>query len=87
MRQVKWTQMYKDEFLKHAGLSEVDEQIFLTRLKGKSRTWQCDHFHMSERTLDRHIRHIKDIYDEVQKHNPKLPVRVHSAQEDWMDSH
>lgn len=85
MRQVEWIQLYIDEFLDNANLSDVDEEIFITRMCGRSRTWQCEHFHMSERTLDRHIRHIKNVYDEVQRHHPKLPKRRHSAQEDWLD--
>lgn len=85
MRQVEWIQLYIDEFLKHAGLSDLDEEIFLSRMHGETRTWQMEHFHLSERSLDRHIRHIKDVYDEVQKNHPKLPERRHSAQEDWLD--
>lgn len=85
MKQVEWIRMYIEEFLDNAHLSDIDEEIFLSRMRGETRSWQVEHLHLSERSLDRHIKHIKSVYDEVQKNHPKLPPRRRSAQEDWLD--
>ena len=85
--QVPWGKIILEEFIAQAELTDLEEQIMRTRVKGWSRVKQADYFNISLSTLDRIIKRLKKKYDAAQKYSPILPPRKYSAEEAWMDSH
>ncbi len=80
-KQVIWTKTVLETFIREAELSELEEKIIRTRVKGWSRTRQALTFNLSLSTLDRSIRALKAKYDAVQKEHPELPERKENAKE------
>lgn len=85
--QVPWTKVFLEEFIRLGALSDDEEKIMRTRVKGWSRTRQSMEFGMSLATVDRIIRRLKVKYDKVQPYSDILPPRKYSAEEVWMDTH
>lgn len=84
-QQVAWTKLIVEEFIEQACLSKDEEFVLRTRACGWSRTAQAEYLQISMSTLDKMINRLKKKYDIVQKYDPLLPPRKHSAQETWMD--
>ena len=84
---VKWNRVIYDEFNRLAMLTEVEQKILETRIKGWTVKMQATELNMAESTVHAYIRQIKKKYDEVQPHSDILPPRRHSAKEDYMDTH
>ena len=86
-KQVIWSKIILETYIREGNLSKEDEWIMRTRVAGWSRTKQATHLHISLSSLDKRIAHLKKLYDQVQKTNPLLPPRKPSAKELWMDTH
>lgn len=73
--EVMWNKLIMEEFIREAVLSEEEELILRTRVKGWTRTKQSIELDMSLSTIDRIISRLKDKYDSVAKYDPVLPPR------------
>jgi DNA-binding NarL/FixJ family response regulator len=85
-KQVPWNKVIVEEFISEAMLTQEEEMILRTRVKGWSRTKQSIELGMSLSSVDKHIAMLKKKYDNVQKYDPLLPPRRMSAEETWMDN-
>ncbi len=89
-KQVIWTAFTLKNFEEMAMLDEVERFILETRCKGRGMpiSEQARRLNMSEATVNRYIKKIKEKYDAVQRENPDLyPIRKKSAKEEYMDTH
>ena len=86
-KQVPWNKIILEEFIELACLSNTEEMIIRTRVKGWSITEQSHKLHMSESSIKRIIARLKVKYDNVQEYSPILPKRKSSVAETWMDEH
>lgn len=86
-KQVPWNKIILEEFIELACLSETEEMIIRTRVKGWSIVEQSHKLHMSESSIKRIIARLKVKYDNVQEYSPILPKRKSSVAETWMDEH
>lgn len=86
-KEVPWSKIILEEFIKEALLSKEEEWIMRTRCAGWPRTRQAEELGISMATLDRRIRDLKEKYDRVQKYDVLLPPRKESAEEKYMDEH
>lgn len=84
--QVPWNKFIVEEFVREAMLTDDEEMILRTRVKGWSRTKQALELGMSVSTVDKIIARLKVKYDRVQKYDVLLPPRKPSVQETWMDN-
>lgn len=85
--EVIWIKAFVDEFIELGNLTEDEEKIFRSRVKGWSRTKQAMEFNMGLSKVDTHIRRLKMKYDLCQPYSDILPPRKKSKEEDYMDSH
>lgn len=85
--QVPWNKVIVEEFIEQAMLSETEEMILRTRVRGWTRIQQSEKLGMSIATVDRIIATLKDKYDNVAKYDPLLPPRKMSAAEVFLDTH
>lgn len=83
--QVAWTKLIVEEFIKEAMLSEDEEAIIRTRVKGYTILQQAEMLNMSPDNVSKIIARLKKKYDCVQKYDPLLPPRKFSAIETYMD--
>ena len=75
MKDVLWNAIILDEFIRLALLTDLEEQILRTQIKGWSRTKQSMEFNISIETVDRVIKTIRKKYDSVQPFSSVLPLR------------
>lgn len=87
MKQVIWTKIVLEEFIKLGNLTKEEEMIIRTRCQGWTVLKQSRELHMSVSSVNRHIKHLKAVYDKVQPHSCILPPRKKSAKELYMDTH
>lgn len=90
-----WGKIITDTFLEESGINariglgdtkaRILEGIMRTRVAGWSISKQAIEFNISEDTVNKYIRELKDLYDETQKHSLILPVRKHSKRERELD--
>ena len=90
-----WGKIITDTFLEESGINariELGdtkarklEGIIRTRVAGWSISKQAIEFNISEDTVNKYIRELKDLYDETQKHSLILPVRKQSKRERELD--
>lgn len=86
--QVVWTKATTNFFLEHCNATDFEKQVLLTRISGMSVLQQSFFFSCSTSTVERAIRHLKNLYDVVQKEYPdRLKPRVFSKDELYMDTH
>lgn len=85
--QVPWNKVILEEFIDMACLSQTEEAIMRTRVKGWTITKQAYELGMSESSVKRTIARLKKKYDNVQRFSPILPPRKSSDQETYMDEH
>lgn len=86
-KQVPWNNIILDEFVKLAALTEDEEKIMRTRVRGWTITQQSIAFDMSPAAVNRIIKRLKIKYDNVQPYSQLLPPRKFSAGETYMDTH
>ena len=75
MKDIVWNKVILNEFIDLALLTELEEKILRTQIKGWSRTTQATEFNISVETVDRVLKTIRMKYDMVQPHSTVLPVR------------
>lgn len=85
-KQVIWTKLIVEEFVKEGCLTKEEEEVLRTRASGYTITQQAMKLNMSEAKVSKIIARLKVKYDEVAKYNPLLPPRKASAQETYMDN-
>lgn len=85
--QVPWNKIILEEFIDVACLTQTEEIIMRTRVKGWTITKQAQELNMSESSIKRYISILKKKYDKAQKFSPILPPRKSSAEETYMDEH
>lgn len=85
---VPWNKRLYNKFMSEAMLTDLQKKIMETRVtKGWTRTKQCQELHISMSTLDREIKKLKLMYDDLQKDFPEdLPPRKLSKYEDYLDN-
>ncbi len=86
-KQVLWTRVIVEEFIRLGNLTEFEEEVLRTRTAGWTRTKQSNELNVSMSTIDRTIKLLKAKYDAVQPYSTILPVRRESAEELYMDTH
>lgn len=75
MKDILWNKIILDEFIRLALLTDLEEQILRTQIKGWSRTKQSREFNISVETVDRTLKTIRKKYDSVQPFSSILPLR------------
>lgn len=85
--QIPWNKIILEEFISLSCLSKDEEAVIRTRVAGWTRTEQAMKLGMDLSTVDRHIRRLKNKYDEVQKFSAILPPRKKSVKETYLDTH
>lgn len=87
-KEVLWTKQLLHDLYDYALLTEDEQYIMESRIKGIPVSIQAEHLCCSKSTVERAISKIKKKYDAVQKEHPdKFPPRRKSAKETWMDKH
>ena len=61
-------------FIVNGCLNSEDEQIVKLRMLRWSREKIAEEMHISVSTLDKRIKRLKDVYDEVQRLHPELEL-------------
>lgn len=84
-RQVIWTKIIIEEFVKLANLTKDEEIVLRTRAAGMTIVEQSMKLKMSVSTVNRIVARLKRKYDEVQPYSVLLPPRKSSAKELYMD--
>lgn len=73
--EVPWDRRIVEEFIDQAMLSYDEQWLLRTRIQGMPRCQQADVLGLSERSLDRMIRRLKNKYDRAQVSSSILPPR------------
>lgn len=81
--QVIWTKAVVDEFIRIGGLTEFEELVLRTRVKGYSVTRQAIELNVSESTIARATKRLKIKYDNAAKYSKILPPRAYSYKETY----
>ena len=95
MKQVCWSKIILETFLEESGINDriklgddkarILDGIMRTRVAGWTIVKQAEEFNISEDTVNKYIRELKELYDQTQKYSIILPVRKHSKKEDELD--
>ena len=95
MKQLCWSKIILETFLEESGINDriklgddkarILEGIMRTRVAGWTITKQAQEFHISEDTVNKYVRELKELYDETQRHSVILPVRKTSKIEEELD--
>ena len=95
MKQVCWSKIILETFLEESGINDriklgddkarILDGIMRTRVAGWTIVKQAEKFNISEDTVNKYIRELKELYDQTQKYSIILPVRKHSKKEDELD--
>lgn len=75
MKDIIWNKIILNEFIDLALLTELEENILRTQIKGLSRTEQAFKFNISVETVDKVLNTIRKKYDLVQPYSTILPKR------------
>lgn len=78
-KQVVWTKPVLEDFIRLALMDERQEAVIRLHASGKSQVEICMQLNISESTLNRIIRELKDRYDEVQPHSEIMKPRQKDA--------
>ena len=88
MKQVHWSKIILETFLEESGINDriklgddkarILDGIMRTRVAGWTIVKQAEEFNISEDTVNKYIRELKELYDQTQKYSIILPVRKHS---------
>lgn len=63
-----------DGFIVNGCLNHEDEQIVRLRMAKWSREKIAEEMHISVSTLDKRIKRLKDVYDQVRRMHPELEL-------------
>lgn len=85
--EIRWNKNIFDAFVREAMLNDYQIKLLESRIKGDTVKKQALKFHASESTIAREIKHLKQLYDVVQRQHPdEFPVRKNSKEETYMDN-
>ena len=95
MKQVCWSKIILETFLEESGINDriklgddkarILEGIMRTRVAGWTIVKQAEEFNISEDTVNKYVRELKELYDQTQKYSIILPIRKHSKKEEELD--
>ena len=95
MKQVHWSKIILETFLEESGINDriklgddkarILEGIMRTRVAGWTIVKQAEEFNISEDTVNKYVRELKELYDQTQKYSIILPIRKHSKKEEELD--
>ena len=95
MKQLCWSKIILETFLEESGINDriklgddkarILDGIMRTRVAGWTIVKQAQEFHISEDTVNKYVRELKELYDETQRHSVILPVRKSSKIEEKLD--
>ena len=95
MKQLCWSKVILETFLEESGINDrirlgddkarILEGIMRTRVAGWTIVKQAREFNISEDTVNKYIRELKELYDLTQKHSIILPVRKTSKKEEKLN--
>lgn len=95
MKQLCWSKVILETFLEESGINDriqlgddkarILEGIMRTRVAGWTIAKQAITFCISEDTVNKYVRELKDLYDLTQKHSIILPVRKASKKEEKLN--
>lgn len=95
MKQLCWSKVILETFLEESGINDriqlgddkarILEGIMRTRVAGWTIVKQAREFSISEDTVNKYIRELKELYDLTQKHSIILPVRKTSKKEEKLN--
>lgn len=95
MKQLCWSKVILETFLEESGINDriklgddkarILEGIMRTRVAGWTIVKQAREFNISEDTVNKYIRELKELYDQTQRYSIILPVRKPSKKEDELD--
>lgn len=80
-KQVLWTKLVLETFIKEGNLNERQEFIIRTRVKGYTIPRQADELHLSVDQVNKEIAYLKKLYDATQKYSDILPPRKKDSKE------
>ena len=72
---ILWDKVMLADFRTLACLTEDEDKVLTALDKGWSNVKMGDKLGMSDRTVSRHLKSIRDKYDAVQIYSPLLPPR------------
>ena len=85
MKQVCWSKIILETFLEESGINDriklgddkarILDGIMRTRVAGWTIVKQAEEFNISEDTVNKYIKELKELYDQTQKYSIILPVR------------
>ena len=73
--EVNWNKVVLEEFIKEACLTEREEMVLRTRVRGWSREKTAQNLFISIASVDKCIASLKKKYDMVSAYDPILPPR------------
>lgn len=76
-----WTKEVVEAFIREGNLNDRDTYIIKTRAKGYPISKQARDLNLSIDQVNKDIRRLKALYDEVQKKSQILPMRKKNKQE------
>lgn len=85
MNQVDWNAIVLEEFVRLGGLNKFEKRLMWDRMQGMTRLEMCFEYDCSMSTIDRTIKKLKKVYDDVQPHSKILKPRRFSEKEKYMD--
>lgn len=68
-----------EAFIINGCLNYEEAEIVKLRTAKVSREKIADKLHISVSTLDKRIKHLKDVYDEVQRQHPELELPTRTS--------
>lgn len=87
MKKVTWSKNTLEFFYENAMLNDEEKYLMESRIKNTPISIQCEVLGYSRSTVNRMISNIKKKYDVVQHEYPdRLPPRIKSSKESWMDN-
>ncbi len=80
-KHIFWTKEVVEAFIREGNLNDRDTYIIKTRAKGYTISKQARDLNLSVDQVNKDIRRLKVLYDEVQKTSQILPKRKKNKQE------
>ena len=73
--QVSWNKRILERFIEDAALTETEEAVIRARVRGWTITQQAMRLGMSEATINRITKRLKEKYDQAAAEDTELPKR------------
>lgn len=82
-KQVFWTKIVLDAFIKEGNLNERQKFLIQTRVQGYTISKQAQELNLSVDQVNKDIAELKKIYDATQKYSTILPSRKKNKKDLW----